>query len=179
MKPFIHVLLTTGHLYEIPTAAVVDSRAGYYHKQFKDTEFPTIESAKEDTEGLFEDSGEIRDWALNNMVAAELMEHARLVRFTPPEPDLAAGDWSYHEHNAIIPQLDSQTVMAMPLEMAVSAMATHKHICQITTFNDADGKPFAAMALITGPEAIVGTYVGAMQHLTNAYVDKPADAVTQ
>jgi len=178
LKPFIQVLLTTGHLYEIPTAPIAQNRATHYHEMFKDSEFPTLESALKDTEELFEDNFAVKDWALNNMSVEELMKGARLVRFTPPEIDLQDGDWSYHDMPAIIPQLDAQSVLAMPVEMALSAMAVHRNICQVVTLSDEAKKPCAAVVLVQGGEAIVGTYVGALTHLTNTFV-KPLPAANQ
>lgn len=174
MRKFVHVLLPTGHLYEIPTATIAANRAAFYHAQIS-VEFPTLEDAQKDTEELFEDNTEVRDWAINNMNVPELMKDARLVRFTPPEMDFAAGDWSFHEHAAMIPQLESQTMLAQPLEMSVSAMAAHNNLCQILILNDDGGEPAAAVVLVRGPAAIVGTYVGALQHLTNVVTQVPAD----
>lgn len=178
MKKFIHVLLPTGHLYEIPTSVIAANRAAHYHEQFKDSEFPTLESAMQDTEELFEDNFQVKDWALNNMNVDELMKDARLIRFTPPETDFDGGDWSYHDSPAIIPQLDHQSVLAMPVEMALSAMAAHRNICQVAVLNDDQKKPCAAIVLIQGGEAIVGTYVGALTHLTNTFV-QPDPAANQ
>lgn len=177
MKPLIHVLLPTGHLYEIQTAVVAQNRAKTMFELHPD-EFADMAAAMADTEELFEDNGEIRDWALNNMNTDELMNAARLVRFTPPEPDFQGGDWSYHDALAIIPQLDPQSVLAMPIEMALSAMAAHRNICQVTVLNDAAQKPYAAVVLVQGGEAIVGTYVGALTHLTNTFV-RPDPAAPQ
>lgn len=175
MKPYAQILLPTGHLYEIPASAIVQSRAAYYHAEHKD-EFPTIESAVEDTVELFADTYQVRDWALNNMQAEELMKHARLVRFTPPEVDFGAAEWSHHDAEAMIPQLESQTMLAVPVEMAVAAMAAHRNLCQILTLNADNGQPFAAVVLIQGGPGIVGTYVGALTHLTQAYVQPAAPA---
>lgn len=180
MKPFLHVLLPTGHRYEIPTDVIAQSRAAYYHQQFKDTEFPTLEAALEDTQALFEDTREVKDWALNNMSVEDLMQHARLVRYEPPEHDLQAGDWSFHDAPALIPQIDAQTVLSMPLEMAVSAMAAHRNLCQMVTLNDAAGEPGALVVLVKGPSVLVAIYTGALQHLTNSLLlPQPAPQATE
>lgn len=178
MKQFIRVLLPTGHLYEIPAQAIAENRAAYYHQAMAD-EFPTLDAALQDSIALFEDNTEIREWALNNMNVEELMKPARLVRYTQPEQDFAGGDWSFEDAGAIIPQLESQSMLAMPLEMALAAMAAHRNLCQVLTINSADGQPQAAVVVIQGGPAIVGTYVGALTHLTQAYVAPPAGVTQQ
>lgn len=178
MKTFIQVLLTSGHLYEIPTKVVAENRAKTMLELHPD-EFADIAAAELDTDELFEDNGQIRDWALNQMNAPDLMKDARLVRFTPPEPDFQSGDWSYHDTPAIIPQVDAQSVLQMPVEMALSAMAAHRNLCQVAVLNDDAKKPYAAIVLIQGGEAIVGTYVGALTHLTNTFVQPAAGTVKQ
>lgn len=176
MKAFIQVLLPTGHLYEIPTAAIAQSRAAYYHEHHKD-EFPTPEAALEDTQELFADTFQVKDWAMNNMNVPELMKDARLVRFTPKGIDFDGGEWSFHDAAALIPQLDATSVLAMPVEMALAAMAAHGHVCQVATLNDEAGKPAAAIVLIQGGQAIVGMYTGALTHLTNVLTKpQPAEA---
>lgn len=169
MKKFIHVLLDTGHLYEIPASVIAQNRAKTMLEMHPE-EFADLAAAELDTDELFEDSDQIRDWGLNQMNVPELMKEARLVRYTPPEQDFAGGEWSYHEHAAMIPQLETQTMLAMPVEMAVAAMAAHRNLCQVLQLNAEDGQPYAAVVLIQGGPAIVGTYVGALTHLTNVYV---------
>lgn len=167
MKPYFHVLLATGHRYEIPTAVVAENRAKAMLELHPD-EFPDLAASMADSEELFEDNGQVRDWALNNMNVPELMKHARLVRYEPPEADFDGGDWSYHDAPALIPQLDAASVLGMPMEMAVSAMAVHRNLCQMVTLNNDDGTPGALVVLVQGPPALVGTYIGALQHLTTA-----------
>lgn len=175
MKTFIHIALTaTGHLYEVPTQLVADSRAAAMLAAHPD-EFKTIEEAMADTVGLFNDDDyAIQDWAVNNMQVKDIMNAARLVRFTPPDLDIANGaEWTFHDAPAIIPQLDAQSVLQMPVEMAVSAMAVHRNVCQLVTLNDEAGQPCAAIALVQGSPALVGSYVGALTHLTNTFVQGP------
>lgn len=179
MKKFIQLALATGALYEIPAEPIAQSRAKAM-KELHADEFPTDESALKDTTELFaEDPSEIRDWALNNMNPADYMQHARLVRFTPPDFDPQHGEWSYHDLPAIIPQLDASQVLQLPVEMCISAMAMHGSVCQITILNDEARKPAAAIVLIRGSEAIIGTYYGALDQLTKAILAPAPEQAAQ
>jgi hypothetical protein len=172
LKPFIQVLLATGHLYEIPTLIVAKNRAAAM-LELHPNEFEDLDAAMRDSEELFEDNAAVRDWALNNMNVEELMKEARLVRFTPPEPDFEGAEWSYHDAKAVIPQLDAETILSTPVELALSAMAAHNNICQLVPLLN-NGQPYAAIALVQGGPGIVGMYVGALTHLTNTFVAKAA-----
>lgn len=167
MKPFLLLALATGHLFEIPTKAIAEDRAKHMLESHP-ADFATLEAALADTVDYFEDSFQIEDWAKNNM--NDILKDARLVRFTAPALDLNSAEWSFEDTPRIIPQIDPAQVLQMPVEMAMSAMAVYNNICQIVVLNDQSGKPNCAMVLIQGGQAIVGTYTGALQHLTNTFI---------
>lgn len=175
MLPFIRVALPTGHTYEIPVQPIADNRAQAMLALHPD-EFSTIEESRLDTTELFEDSNEIRDWALNQMNPPEYMPHARLIRYAPPDVDMQTGEWTYHKEPALIPQIDATEVLAMPLELSVQAMALHQRVCQILKLNDADGKPTAAVILVSGGESVVNTFTGVLEHLVARALETPIPA---
>jgi hypothetical protein len=178
MKPFIQIAFPSGHLYEIATDVVALDRAKTMQGLHGD-EFPTLDSALEDTNDLFkEDANEIQDWARNNMNWSELAPQARLIRFAPPEVDHVNDcEWSYHDMPGMLGELDGDTIMRQPIEMVLNTMALSQQLCNVTVLNGEDGKPYAALALIIGNEHVVGTYLQAMQlignSLTAAQQDKP------
>lgn len=172
MKTFIQLAFPTGHLYELPTSVIANNRAACMRGLHAE-EFPTPESALEDTTELFEDEYQVKDWALNNMNPDEYMPHARLVRYTPPDKIPADAEWSYHDAPAIIAQLDEATVLDLPVEMTVAAMAAHNRVCQIAVLNGEDGKPQCAIVLIQGGPGVVGYYQGALELLTSRLVTPP------
>ena len=163
MKAFIQIALAAGQVYEIPVAAVASSRAQAMLELHAD-EFPTIVEAMGDTVELFnDDMGQVRDWALNNMNWNDLEPVARLVRFTPPDLDLQAGEWTYHDHRAITGELDGATVMKSPVELVATVMMESQQLCNVTVLNGADGEPFGAVAVIIGSKQIVGAYLNTLK----------------
>lgn len=167
MKQFTQISLPTGHMYEVPTDVIAQHRAAVMLNAHPE-EFPTLESALEDSRGLFKDSDyDIRDWALNNMNQDEVLAHARLVRFTPPEQSLIDGEWAHSDTPAISGEIDGSTIMQQTVESVLSLMAASQQLCNVTVLNNEDGKPHAAMALIIGNEAIIGSYLTALQFVGN------------
>lgn len=169
MKPFIRLLLPTGHLYEIAAQAVAENRAAAMLALHPD-EFKTLEESMLDTTELFEDNYEVRDWALNNMQQAELLGIARLVRFTMPEIDLQAADWEYHETAAMIPALDQNAILTWPLELTLQAMASHGKLCQLTKLGE-PGAEAVLLALVQSNPAVVTMYSNALAKITESYVE--------
>lgn len=163
MKPYIQISLSTGQLYEIPTEVIAQHRAAYYHGRNRDGEFPTLESALEDTRELFADSREIREWALGDMDPEDYMPHARLARFTPPAPSFDEAVWSFHDQPAISAELDGEQIMAQPVEAVMSAMAASRQLCSITVLNNTEGIPFGAAVMILGDNNAVGAFITAIQ----------------
>lgn len=163
MKQFTQISLPTGHMYEVPTDVIAQHRAAVMLNAHPE-EFPTLESALEDSRGLFKDSDyDIRDWALNNMNQDEVLANARLVRFTPPEQSLNDGEWTHSDAPTMSGEIDGNTIMQHPVESVLSVMAMSQQLCNVTVLNNADGKPYAAMAFIIGNEAVISAYLTAMQ----------------
>lgn len=177
MKPFTRIAFPSGHVYEIDTAAIAQSRASSMQGLHPD-EFPTLEAALEDTTELFkEDDFAIQDWARNNMNWSDLSQAARLIRFRPAILDHVNDcEWSHHEARAMIGEIDGDTVMQQPVEMVLNTMALSQQLCNVTVLNGPDGKPYAAMALIIGNEHVVGAYLQAMQLVGNSLTAVPQDA---
>jgi hypothetical protein len=153
----------------LATAIVANNRAAFYHNERND-EFPTMEAALQDTTGLFEDSREITDWLMGNMNPDEYMPHARLVRFTRPGLDPNDAEITYHDAQALIGQLDEATVLDLPVEMVLSAMAVHNRLCQMAVLNDDKGQPNVALVFIQGGPPVIQFYQGGIQELTDAVV---------
>lgn len=178
MKPFTQISLPTGHMYEVPTDVIAQHRAAVMLNSHPE-EFPTLESALEDSRGLFKDSDyDIRDWALNNMNQDEVLAHARLVRFTPPEQSLNDGEWTHSDTPAISGEIDGSTIMQQTVESVLSLMAASQQLCNVTVLNNEDGKPHAAMALIIGNEHIIGSYLTALQFVGNQITGSTAPTPT-
>lgn len=176
MKPFIQIKLNTGHVYEVPTELIAQNRAAYYHGERPD-DFPTLQSALEDTRGLFDDSSEIKEWVMGNMNPDEVLPHAKLVRFTPPDTNDAwnEGEWSYHDGQAMIGEVDGDTIMRQPLEATLNVMAASAQICNVSILQSPNGAPQAAVALILGDNAVLSPFVLALQHVANQFA--PAQMV--
>lgn len=169
MKPFTQIAFPTGHVFEIPTQVIADSRAKIMQQMHPD-EFPTAESAMEDTVGLFTDSDyDIQDWARNNMNWSDLEPLARLIRYQPQALDHVNDcEWSHHDVRAMVGELDGETIMRQPVEMVLNTMALSQQLCNVTVLNGPDGTPYAAMALIIGDKNVIGAYVQAMQIVGNS-----------
>lgn len=163
MKPFIQISLPTGHVYEITTAVIAQHRAKFYFDISEEGEFPTLEASLADTIEVFDDASEIRNWAMIHMDMNQLAATSRLVRFTAPSHDWQAADWSYHDHNAMMGELEADHIMSSPVEAVLSTMAASNQLCNVTVLNGDDSKPYAAMALIIGNEPIICTFVAALQ----------------
>lgn len=178
MKPFTQIALPTGHFYELPTEAIAQHRAAVMQKAHPD-EFATLESALEDSRELFKDDDyNIQDWAQNNMQQDEVLSHARLVRFTPPEQSLQEGTWATSDQPAMSGEIDGSTIMQHTVESVLSVMAASQQLCNVTVLNGEDGKPHAAMALIIGNEAIIGSYLTALQFVGNQITGQTAPTPT-
>lgn len=169
MKAFIQIKLSTGHVYEVPSELIAQNRAAYYHGARPD-EFPTLQSALEDTRGLFDDASEIKEWAANNMDWEEIRPQAVLVRFTPPDEQAwHEGEWSYHDQRAMIGELDGDSVMLQPLEATLTVMAASAQLCNVSIINTLDGKPQAAVAIILGDNAVLSPFVQALQFVAGQF----------
>lgn len=163
MKQYIQLSQTSGHVYEIPVAAVAENRAKTMQELHPD-EFANIEAAMADTVELFKDSlYDIKDWASNNMNWSDLEPHARLIRFTPPETQFHEGEWTYHDHRAITGEMDGASIMQSPLEATVATMIEAQQLCNVTVLNAEDGKPFGAVAVIVGPPQVVSAYINTLK----------------
>lgn len=169
MKPFIQIALAAGHVYELPTEVIAQHRAAYYHGRFKDSEFPTLESALQDTRECFADSDEISDWARNNMNPSDYLHAARLVRYTP-DKDFVNAEWTAHELPAMVAELDGEQVLSSPVEAVMATMAASKQLCNITVLNDAQGNPFGAAVMILGGPNVVQSFVTALQFTSDQLV---------
>lgn len=168
MKAFLHITTPAGHVYELPTEPIAQHRAKAMLELHKD-EFADIEAALADTRELFDDSYQIKDWASNNMNWSDLSDAARLIRYTPPgDGDLwFNGEFSYHDHQAMMGELDGATLMKQPVELVLNTMALSQQLCNVTVLNGPDGAPYAALALIIGNQPIIGSYVTALQFVGN------------
>ena len=168
MKSIVHITLATGHVFELPLAAIAANRAAVMLELHKD-EFSDMEAAMGDTVELFNDDlWNAKDWACNNMNWSDLEPHARLVRFTPPKIDIHEGEWTYHDHPALVGELDAETILQSPVEFVVTTMAASKQLCNVTVLNAQDGKPFGLIALMYGTPEVISTYLSGLQTIGNA-----------
>lgn len=163
MKQFFQIKQPSGHVYEIPVAVVVKNRADTMMALHSD-EFATPEEATTDTIDLFKDDArEIQVWCAGNMNWSDLEQHARLVRFTPPDTAWSEGDWSYHEYHALVGELDGASIMKSPVEFVATVMTEAQQLCNVTVLNDNEGQPFGAVVMIVGAPQVVGAYITALQ----------------
>lgn len=180
MKKFLQITLGNGHVYEVPTSVIADNRATAM-LALHPGEFATLSDAKEDTTALFaEDSFQIEDWAKNQMNWGEIVPHAKLIRVLPRTSDWPNVEVTYHDHQALLSELDGDVIMSQPVELIMHTMATNGQLCNVTVLNGEDGKPYAAMALMFGGEAVINSYLTGLQfvgnQLTQAAQPQQADA---
>lgn len=162
MKPYFTVTMTTGHVFEFPAEMVVADRAAAMLKAHPD-EFKTLEEARQDTIELFDDSDQIRDWALNNMDLGKNGERARLVRFNVTEHDYTTAEWAYSDTRALIGELDGESIMRSPVEAVMTAMAASGQLVNATVLQASDGSVMGAAVMIIGNKSIIDLYLGAVQ----------------
>jgi len=178
MKTFIQIAIPSGHVYEIPVAAVANNRAAYYHASHSD-EFPTLESAMEDTIEVFKDDlYNIKDWASGNMNWEDLEPHARLIRFTPADTPWHEGEWTYHDHRAMVGELDGAMIMQSPVEFVAQTMMESHQLCNVTVLNTQDGSPFGAVVVIMGTSQVVDAFIATIKYtaeqITGGYLPPEA-----
>lgn len=162
MKPYVQIALSTGHVFEVATETIAAHRAKIM-LELHPSEFADLDASLADTREVFDDALEVRDWALNNMRPEEYVSSARLVRFVPPEQDFNTAEWSFHDHNAIMGELDGDKIMRQPVEAVLSTLAAANQLCNVTVLNGVDGKPFAMMSLVIGNENVIGAFVTALR----------------
>lgn len=178
MKPFIQIALSTGHVYEVPTEVIAQNRAKTM-QELHPSEFPTLEDALADTRELFDDGYQIEDWAKNNMNPPEYLPSARLIRFITPEQDFSnSAEWSFHDAPAMMGELTGDDILRQPIEAVLSVLGASQQICNVTVLNDNEGKPFAAMALIQGPEPVINAFVTALQFTAERVAAATQPAIT-
>ncbi|ATI15725.1 hypothetical protein [Bordetella phage vB_BbrM_PHB04] len=175
MKPFFQVKFKDGSMFEVPTIIVAQDRANYYHQRDKE-EFPTLDDALKDTAELFAaDTYEIEDWAKNNMNWDELAPHARLVGYEPAERDWMDCELSFHDQRTgIEPFKEGESLLDVPLELAMSRVFAQRHVCSVTAFNGPNGAAVGAMAFIQGTPDVVQHFLGGLTALNNALFAQPA-----
>lgn len=176
MKPFLIFRLPSGHVFELPTEVVAADRAAYYHKDHPD-EFPTLQSAMEDSIGLFtDDAYNVRDWLLNNMdVDATMGAHGRLVAFNQPKFAWDEAEYEFGVEPMAIVEPTGDTILGTPVEMVMNAMLAAGELCSFQMLMDqATGKPDMAIAFVRGGEKVVGTFAAGMQDITNFLAEKLA-----
>lgn len=178
MRKFMTIAFASGHVYEVPVAAVADDRTNYYAVQDPGR---TREQHAAETAMLFESEFELFDWAKDNMNWSDLQKHARLVGFRPSD---FAAQWN----DAMLDTADEPaTPIAFdslgdeapqaPLALALSEAASQGAYCRVHGFT-ADGKNInhAIVALIGGPEIVHG-YIAVLQNyddFVRTTVNQPA-----
>jgi|GEM_PF-842880 len=165
MKKFIQITMATGHVFEIPTSVVASNRATAM-LALHPGEFADLAAAEADTAELFEDdSFPIQDWAQNNMHWHELSNHAKLVRVPSNRDDNGWPnvEFSFHDHPALMGDLDGDQIMSQPVELVMHTMATSGQLCNVTVLNGSDGQPYGAFALMFGNRAVIDSYIMGLQ----------------
>lgn len=168
MKEFIRFSLPSGHVFELNARVVADDRAACYHKHNPD-EFKTLDEAREDTIGLFDDDFEVYDWLANNMDIDEVMaKHGRLVAFKPHALAWHEADRTHTDERAAVEPVSGDDIMSVPVEMVISQMAGNGELCNVTLMNNPEtGQPQSAMVFIHGGPAVVDTFIQGLQAITN------------
>ena len=174
MKPFTRVQVSTGHVFEIETEVIANDRAAAMLANRPD-EFANLGEALADTVELFDDSDEIRDWALNNMNPDEYISRSRLVRFLAPEQEFDSAEWSYHDRPSIVGELDGEQILRQPVEFVLSTMAASRQMVSMTVLNDGESKPFGAMVLIIGDKPILDSFIAALQFTSGCIAGNTPD----
>lgn len=163
MKKFLQIAQPSGRVYELPVSVVAEHRAKAMIALHPD-EFATPEAAMEDTIELFKDDArEIQDWCQNEMNWSDLEQHARLVRFTPPDAPWGNGEWSFSDYPAMVGELDGEAIMKSPVEFVATVMTEARQLCNVTVLNNQEGQPFGAVVMIMGSPSVVGAYITALQ----------------
>lgn len=180
MKQFMHLTTPRGLVYEIPTEIIAQHRAKIM-RELHPSEFPDDASAMEDTRELFDDEYQIQDWAANNMNWPELGKHARLIRLLPSTDAWHEGEWTSHDTPALLGDVDGETIMSNPLELSINVMAASGQACNVTLLHDDNSQPYAAVAVMVGPNPVLSQYVQALQFVTGRLppAGEPAPAPIQ
>lgn len=165
MKPFIQLTLSSGHVFEVPTEVIAQDRAKVM-QSLHPLEFPKLEDALTDTRELFEDSYEVREWALNNMDHEDYISVSRLIRFVPQELPISSAEWSYHDHPATMGEMDGEQILRSPVEAVISSMANANQLCNVSVLNDKDGAPFALLALCHGSPKEIAMFITGLQFIS-------------
>ena len=87
------VTMSDGSKWAVPVRVIAESHAAYYLSL---GDFVTMEQAMVSTMSDFEDEGEIRDWASNNMDWSEVEDFAEMVVEAPKidwQEGWVNGDW--------------------------------------------------------------------------------------
>lgn len=165
MKLYIQIKLATGQTYQIPTAVIANHRAAAMAEEHPD-EFYDVTAAYDGTVKHFADPANIREWATTKMTPDDYVPYGLLVAFDPPARDFNAAEWSYHDEEAVIAEVSGDNIMNVPLEAALTSMWSSGQLCNVSVLNSADGKPFAAVAMILGHESVLQPYLNTLTDLT-------------
>lgn len=108
--------------------------------------------------------------AANNMNWSDLEQHARLIRFTPPDMrEWYTGEFSYHDLPSMLGEVDGASLMQQPLELTLNVMAASGQLCNISVMNAPDGQPFAAVAVMLGNNAVLNPFLTALQYVAGQF----------
>ncbi len=158
MNKFLTITFSTGHIYEVPAAAVAEDRTAYYAVQDPDR---TREQHAAETEAMFASEFELFDWAKNNMNWSDLQKRARLVGFNAPD---FGGLWddavlSTSEDQAM-PDVISlgEDALTAPIEMVLSQTVAEGAHCTLLAFQQPDTKAVtsAVVAIVGAPDVVEG-----------------------
>ena len=164
---FIILKLESGPVYKLPIQPIIDNRAAYYHKD-RPEEFPTLESAIEDTKQFFSDTFEIREWALNNMDWDDLLKHMAMIGFVAPEQDFSSAEWKFVDEDPAAFVDPSANIFHMPLELLLGMHAQAGESCTTAAFSWApDSPPFSAISIMSGE--MLPTYIAALESIAENY----------
>lgn len=158
---FIILKLESGPVYKLPIQPIIDNRAAYYHNNRQD-EFPTMESAVEDTKQLFSDTFEIREWALNNMDWNQLRQHMAMIGFVAPEQVFDSAEWEFVGEDPAAKMDPAANIFQMPIELLLGLHVQANESCTTAAFSwKPEEPPFAALCIMSGEPLPV--YISALE----------------
>lgn len=165
MKLYIQIKLSSGQTYQVPTAVIANHRAEFMATWHPD-EYFDLTAAYDATVKHFADPANIREWASSKMTLDDYIPYGLLVAFDPPARDFDSAEWTYHDEEAAIPEVSGENIMNVPLEAALTSMWSSGQLCNVSVLNSAEGKPFAAVAMILGHESVLQPYLNTLTDLT-------------
>lgn len=179
MKPFINITFASGHVFQMPAAAVAENRTAYYRMIEPDR---TPEQHAAETAMLFESDAAVFDWVRGNMNWRDVEKLAHLVAFKPAD---FVGSWQDAElmaaDESTKPDLVAMgnRIVDAPIELALSQANVEGVNClMFGVLSQEPGQINMAIAALLGPAEVTHAYIAAIHHFDQYMRHKALAAAT-